>query len=160
MLKFREMTAADFPLMLRWLTMPHVSEWWDDDDDTLEKIKRHYGEREEGLGRYILVEEKNGAQREIGYFQHYDAGDETVGIDQFIGEKEYLNRGVGTEAIKLFIEMIKDKYRPKKIILDPHPANRRAIRCYEKAGFRHYETVKHENGEDAFMMCCEIRGER
>jgi RimJ/RimL family protein N-acetyltransferase len=160
MLKFREMTADDFPLMLRWLTMPHVREWWDDGDDTLEKIARHYGAREEGLGRFILVEEKDGAEREIGYFQYYDAGNAAVGIDQFIGEQDYLNRGVGTAAVKLFIEMLREKERPQKIILDPHPANRRAIRCYEKAGFRHYETVKHENGEDAFMMSCEIRGER
>ena len=27
---FRPMTAADLPLMRRWLAQPHVGEWWGD----------------------------------------------------------------------------------------------------------------------------------
>ena len=159
MLKFREMTAKDYPLMLKWLTTAHVQEWWDDGEDTLEKVARHYSEEEEGLGRFILVEESEGAEKEIGYFQHYAAPNSAIGIDQFVGEPDYLNRGVGTEAIRLFVEMIKEKYQPKSIILDPSTENKRAIRCYEKVGFRHYETIENENGEAAYMMCLESANE-
>ena len=142
--------------MLKWLMTDHVREWWDDGEDTLEKVALHYGEDEEGLARFILVEETDGAEKNIGYFQYYDAGDGAIGIDQFIGEKDYLNCGVGTRAIRLFIEMIKEKYQPKRVILDPHPANKRAIRCYEKVGFRYYETSKNYKGEDAYMMSFEV----
>ena len=27
---FRPMTAADLPLIRRWLAVPHVGEWWGD----------------------------------------------------------------------------------------------------------------------------------
>lgn len=155
MLKFREMTAEDFPLMLKWLTTPHVKEWWDDGEDTLEKVALHYG-REKGIGRFILLDEADGTERKIGYFQYYKTTDDVIGIDQFIGETDYLNRGVGTEAIKLFIKFIADKYQPEKIILDPSPANKRAIKCYEKVGFRHFKTIKNENGADAYMMSFKI----
>jgi aminoglycoside 6'-N-acetyltransferase len=30
---FRPMTAADLPLLRKWLGMPHVVEWWGDADE-------------------------------------------------------------------------------------------------------------------------------
>jgi aminoglycoside 6'-N-acetyltransferase len=51
----------------------------------------------------------------------------------------------------MFIEMIKRERNPTSIILDPSPENKRAIRCYEKVGFRHYETIAGEKGA-AYMM--------
>ena len=156
MLKFREMTAEDFPLMLEWLSNPHVKEWWDDGEDTLEKVALHYGDEHDGTGKFILIEDCGGTERNIGYFQHYRASDEAIGIDQFIGEKDCLNKGIGTEAVRLFVEMLMRRFRPKNIILDPSPANKRAIRCYEKVGFRHYETVENQNGADAYMMKLEV----
>jgi RimJ/RimL family protein N-acetyltransferase len=79
-----------------------------------------------------------------------------VGIDQFIGEEDYVNKGVGQETIKMFVELITQKCRPRSIILDPAPDNKRAVRCYEKLGFKHYETVETENGHSAYLMRLEI----
>src|SRR4051812_22419702 len=104
--KFRPLTPTDFPLLLDWLSRPHVREWWDDGDDTLEKVAQHYGVEEEGLGRFILLAVEEGHEKPIGYFQHYLAPGGSIGVDQFIGEDDYLNRGVGKEAISLFVEMI------------------------------------------------------
>ena len=150
--KFRPLTSEDFPLLLDWLTRPHVREWWDAGEDTLEKVARSYGEEEEGLGRFILLEMKEDREKPIGYFQHYLDHDGSIGIDQFIGEEDYLNRGVGKLAIRMFVEMIMREHRPVSIILDPAPENKRAIRCYEKVGFKHYETRETDDGELAYMM--------
>src|SRR4051812_45524932 len=106
MLKFRSLTPDDFPLMLEWLSKEHVKKWWDDGEDTIEQVAQNYGEEEEGLERFILVEVLDGGERPIGYFQHYQMPDGSIGIDQFIGEEHYINRGVGTQAIRMFIEMI------------------------------------------------------
>jgi len=43
MLSFRPLLPADFPLLLAWLSRPHVKEWWDDGEDTLEKVARTTG---------------------------------------------------------------------------------------------------------------------
>jgi aminoglycoside 6'-N-acetyltransferase len=152
MLRFRPLRETDFPLLLTWLSREHVKLWWDDGDDTLEKVALHYGAKEPDVARFILVESTEEEEQPIGYFQYYIVSKETIGIDQFIGETDRLNQGVGTTAIKLFIEMIIAKHKPQHIILDPHPENKRAIRCYEKAGFVYHATELKDGGESAYMM--------
>lgn len=143
--------------MLEWLSKEHVKEWWDDGEDTIEKVALNYGEEEEGLERFILIEASDGGERPIGYFQHYHIPDGSIGIDQFIGEENYLDRGIGTRALGMFIEMIVREHEPDSIILDPSPDNKRAIRCYEKVGFRHYETKEGVEGGSAYMMRLDCR---
>lgn len=152
MLKFRPLGADDFPLLLEWLSKEHVKEWWNDGDDTLEKVVRNYGEEETSLERFILVGSFDSGEKPIGYFQYYLIPDGSIGIDQFIGEEECIDRGVGTNAIEMFCEMIMREREPTSIILDPSPENKRAIRCYEKAGFKHYETKAGEKEGLAYMM--------
>jgi len=153
------MTPEDFPQMLDWLLKEHVKKWWDDSEDTLEKVALHYGAEAEAV-KFVLIEIKENLEKPIGYFQYYldyFASDGLIGIDQFIGEENYLNKGVGTKAIKMFIEIIRQQHKPKAIIIDPSPENKRAIRCYEKVGFKHYENKKDENGNPAYMMRLVIR---
>jgi len=151
MFKFRHLTSDDFPLMLEWLSREHVKQWWNDGDDTLEKVARHYGEKD-GTKRFILVEIKEGEEKPIGYFQYYFASDNLIGIDQFIADETYLNRGIGTKTIKMFVGLILRKHEPSAVILDPSPENKRAVRCYEKVGFKHFETKRLEDGSAAYMM--------
>jgi aminoglycoside 6'-N-acetyltransferase len=155
MLRFRPLAADDFPLLLKWLSKEHVKQWWDDDDDTLEKVARNYDEPEASLERFILIGTNESVEKPIGYFQYYLNPDGSIGIDQFIGEEECINRGVGTKAILMFVEMIISERKPNSIILDPSPENKRAIRCYEKAGFKHFETRAGEEGL-AYMMRLEV----
>jgi RimJ/RimL family protein N-acetyltransferase len=155
MFEFKPLTADDFPLLLEWLSKEHVKEWWNDGDDTLEKVALHYGRNDDTV-RFILLETEKGDKKPIGYFQYYFATDNSIGIDQFIGEEEFLNRGVGEQAIKMFVEMITRRHRPNWIVLDPSPENKRAIRCYEKVGFKHYETERKGDGSSAYLMRLEI----
>lgn len=57
--------------------------------------------------------------------------------------------------IRRLLDLLIERYDPPRIIIDPDPRNTRAIRAYEKAGFRHYETIINEEGVPAYMM--EIR---
>ncbi|MDO8676604.1 MAG: GNAT family N-acetyltransferase [Candidatus Azambacteria bacterium] len=52
-----------------------------------------------------------------------------------IGEKNYQGKGYGTEAIKLLINKAR-RTNLKKIYLEVRPSNIRAIKAYEKCGFR------------------------
>lgn len=149
--KFRPLTTEDFPLMLEWLSKEHVKEWWDDGDDTLEKVAHHYGKKDD-VARFILVEVEEYHEKPIGYFQYYFVPDGSIGIDQFIGEADYINKGIGERVIKMFVDMIVREHHPTNLILDPSPENKRAIRCYEKVSFKHYETRQTEDGHLAYMM--------
>ena len=152
MLSFRPLRVTDFPLLLTWLSNSHVKQWWNDGDDTLEKVAMHYGAEEPDVARFILIESTEAGESLLGYFQYYIVSKEIIGIDQFIGEADRINKGIGTAAIKLFLEMIVTRYKPQQVIIDPHPENKRAIRCYEKVGFVYYSTELNENGESAYMM--------
>lgn len=60
----------------------------------------------------------------------------TLGI--FIGDKEYRDKGYGTEAIRLILEYGFKYLNLKNINLDLVSANERAYRCYQKCGFKEY----------------------
>jgi RimJ/RimL family protein N-acetyltransferase len=151
-LSFKLLSSDDFPLMLEWLSRRHVREWWNDGDDTLEKVAAHYEKKRENVARFIMIDENNTDKKTIGFIQYYFAPDNEIGIDLFIGEEIYLNRGIGRKAISSFIEFILERHEPASFIIDPSPENKRAIRCYEKAGFRHFETKSGEDGKPAYMM--------
>jgi RimJ/RimL family protein N-acetyltransferase len=155
MLTIRVLTEDDFPLLLEWLAKPHVKEWWDDGDDTLEKVARHYSRQSSTKQRFILLYHagpQEAKEQLIGYLQ-YEINEEGIAsIDQFIGAEEMLNQGLGTQAIKLLLTHITTRHQPAIVTVDPAPTNKRAIRCYEKVGFRHYETVRIASGEEAYMM--------
>lgn len=52
-----------------------------------------------------------------------------------IGEKEYQNRGYGTEATLLMLKYAFEVLNLNRVELTVYEYNKRAIRCYEKAGF-------------------------
>lgn len=147
-LMIRPMTDDDFPIMLKWLTNDRVLEFYGGRDKkyTPETLREHYTEQwADELYRVII--EYCGVP--IGYAQiykmqgelfreyHYPQTVETVyAMDQFIGEPEYWNRGIGTEYCKRVCEYLRSHKHADAVILDPRKNNPRAIRSYEKAGFK------------------------
>jgi len=152
MLTFTPIAPADYPLLLDWLQREHVKAWWNDGDDTLEKVARHYGRQQPGKARLIIVEADQAGARPIGLIQYELYGESCAGIDMFIGEIDRAGRGAGTRALRAFIDMLIERHDPRRITIDPAPDNARAIRCYEKAGFAHYETIATPQGSQAYMM--------
>jgi len=152
---FRAMTAADLPLVLRWLQQPHVREWWGDTDEQFELVS---GDLEvETMDQYIVAT----SGRPFGYIQCYDLSDwdsgfgthpaGTRGIDQFIGEPDMVDRGHGSAFIRAFVD---DKLATgaPRMVTDPDPANARAIRAYEKAGFEKVRLVDTPDGIALLMV--------
>ncbi|MEJ6951695.1 GNAT family N-acetyltransferase [Natronospora cellulosivora (SeqCode)] len=57
-----------------------------------------------------------------------------VGI--FIGNKNYWNKGYGTEAMNLLLDYSFNLLNLNSIFLRVHAFNKRAINCYKKCGFK------------------------
>lgn len=57
-----------------------------------------------------------------------------VGI--FIGDKNYWGKGYGTDAMKVLIKFIFEQMNVHKIKLNVYSFNERAIKSYEKCGFK------------------------
>ena len=60
----------------------------------------------------------------------------TAEIGIFIGNKKYWSKGYGQEALSLFIDFCYRKLNLNNITLRTYSFNTRAIRCYEKVGFK------------------------
>ena len=59
-----------------------------------------------------------------------------------IGEKEYWNRGYGTDAIRTLLGLAFREMNLHRVFLRVDADNARGIRCYEKAGFRQEGTLR------------------
>jgi aminoglycoside 6'-N-acetyltransferase len=71
-----------------------------------------------------------------------------AGIDIFVTSSQQ-NRGVGTEAVSLLARFLCEQRGHHRLTIDPAAANQRAIRCYEKVGFRPVGVMRrYERGPD------------
>src|SRR5258707_11748841 len=133
---FRPMTSADLPLIRRWLTEPHVWEWW---GDPLEQYALVSGDLDEpAMDQYVVSTDGT----DFGYIQCYDLTawnsgfgtqpEGTRGIDLFIGEPGMIAQGHGSAFIRAFADARLASGTPR-MVTDPDPTNHRAVRSYEKA---------------------------
>ena len=143
----RDFTLDDLPLMLRWLTNPIVLEFYGGRDIhyTMETLAADYPVAIPDGFRIIF--EYDGIP--IGYGQIYRvtetlnngygypvAGRTVYAMDQFIGEPRYWSKGIGTTYLRTITDYLKTHLKADAILVDPHKSNPRAIRAYEKSGFR------------------------
>ena len=152
---FRPMTHAELPLVRRWLAEPHVVQWWGDPSEQYDLVS---GDLDEPAMDQFIVSAGNSA---FAYLQCYDLttwnsgfGEHprgTRGIDQFIGEPGMIGRGHGSAFIRAFVDARLREGTPR-IVTDPDPANARAIRAYEKAGFEKAGMVETPDGPALLMV--------
>jgi aminoglycoside 6'-N-acetyltransferase len=75
----------------------------------------------------------------------------TCGLDQFIGEVDMVGCGHGSAFIRTFADRMLASGAPR-VVTDPDPVNTRAIRAYEKAGFRRDRLVETPDGTALLMI--------
>ena len=153
--RFRPMTTADLPQIKRWLAQPHVREWWGDPDEQYTLVS---GDLDEPAMDQFIVEL---AGKDVGYIQCYSLtawnsgfGEQpagTRGIDLFIGEADMIEGGHGSALIRAFADARLAEGAPR-VVTDPDPANPRAIRAYEKAGFERVRLVDTPDGAALLMV--------
>lgn len=85
-----------------------------------------------------------------GWWENEPEG--TFGIDLLIGEPEAVGGGIGPKVIREFVIFLKSREPGvQSVIIDPEPANLRAIRAFEKAGFKIEDEIATPNGRACLM---------
>ena len=69
------------------------------------------------------------------YHEELDPEYRHAGIDLFLGAP-YQDRGLGTDAVRTIARHLVHDRGHHRLTIDPVAHNARAIRCYEKVGFR------------------------
>ena len=80
----------------------------------------------------------------IGHISLSKRKDQWLETQIVIGEKDYWNQGYSSRAIKNLISKID---RLTKIYLEVRPDNLRAIKAYEKSGFKKVKLIKYPNNK-------------
>ncbi|MCU0831755.1 MAG: acetyltransferase [Rhizobiaceae bacterium] len=154
-ISFRSVEPRDMALIRRWAAQPHWLEWWGAADKTVSEIGAAMDEDSTEPMIALL------GNRPVAYVQTYDPHLEeahpyqdqpfgTLGLDISIGDAADLGQGLGTAIILALAGMLFEEGVPR-LIIDPDPANLRAIRAYEKAGFMRFDERASEFGP-ALMM--------
>lgn len=164
-LSIRKLDDRDADLLLKWLTDPEVLKYYGGRDRPydMDLVHQHFYDKNVEETRCIILY----GESEIGYIQFYeidneekekfgyqDFKDKIYGMDQFIGETPYWNKGIGTQLIKETVKYLSNHKNAVKVIMDPQAWNSRALRVYEKNGFMKKKFLKkHEWHEGEHRDC-------
>jgi RimJ/RimL family protein N-acetyltransferase len=151
---FLAVTPEHYPLLGAWLRAPHMQEWWGDPDEELGFIRDMVEGRDTTRPYLVALRGEPIGYIQVWYIGHHqnetwirdhpwlaELPPETVGVDLSIGAPELLSKGIGSAALRAFVEELRDEGH-ETIIIDPDPANKRAVRAYMKAGFRPLHDLK------------------
>ena len=141
----RPMTADQLPLFYRWATQSEATPFWYGDlvgeplpdyEHFLKDFPTHYfdgSQPEKGRSFVIMV-----GRREIGEINYNEIEGEhnSVDLDIIIAEDSDKNRGYGSDALKALARYLFRKMNIEVCTLETVLKNTRAIRAYEKAGFK------------------------
>lgn len=157
MITFIPLQKSHFPLLLKWLCVLHVEEWWSEQEPITEQFVTQkyetyvegYKANEAGDRKPIFAFVICYDDTPIGYIQYYDVRDfgreefesiknflplRCAALDFYLGESSFLGKGLGAEVLRLFLkECISQNF--DACYVDPEKENVRALATYKKAGF-------------------------
>ena len=161
--EFHPLTEARLPMLCQWLNRPHLQQWWREGIISLEAVRQHYLPRivdPDTAHPYLALIN----DQPVGYIQYYRAaegkvpwwpdqpGPGVLGINQFLADEDRLGQGLGTAMVSQFVARLMQDPGVTEIRVDPRPDNRRAIRCYEKVGFRAVGPITTPDGPALMMV--------
>ena len=160
LVRLRPMLESDRPALIEVLADPTVIEWWDARGPENSATELIAGEP----GWFVWAVEADG--RLAGSVQATEEQDPDyrhAGIDVFLSAP-FQGRGLGADAVRTVARWLFDVRGHHRLTIDPAAANARAIRTYEKVGFkrvgvmRAYERGVHRTFHDGLLMDM-LRGE-
>lgn len=146
MINLRQSTIEDLPILNDWDNQQHVIDSDPDDDWNWEYELTRTPEWREQLmaevdGRPIgFIQIINPAQEESQYWGTISEGYRA--IDIWIGSADDLGKGYGTEMMQLSLARCFSNPEVHRVLIDPLASNVRAIKFYERIGFKFLEDRK------------------
>ncbi|GIK82774.1 MAG: N-acetyltransferase [Alphaproteobacteria bacterium] len=160
---FRPLTGADLTMLGQWMERPHWRQWWGEPQAELALVRDMVEGRDATRPFVILLDGEPAGYIQVWFIGRHqdpqwtedhpwlaDLPPETVGVDLSLADETMLSRGIGSAALRAFVgELLAEGHG--RIIIDPDPSNGRAVRAYEKAGFRPIPQLLGRTG-DALIM--------
>jgi aminoglycoside 6'-N-acetyltransferase len=131
---------------------PEASPWWGDDPDKVRRDLLGYPEY-----TVLVIEHERNAVGVIAFEEENTPEYHSASIDITLLQC-CIGLGLGPEALRLLIDWLIAERGHHRITIDPAATNSRAIRAYEKVGFRpigimrQYERDPSGNWRDGLLM--------
>lgn len=148
----RPANGRDADRVYEILSSPGVSEWW-----PAGSVAQCREAIENPDVETFIIERR---EEPVGLIQYWEEPDDDyrhAGIDIAIHSR-WQGQGFGPDAVRTLARYIFDELGHHRITIDPAAGNRRAIRCYEKVGFkrvgvmREYERGANGKWHDGLLM--------
>lgn len=152
-ISFKKITIEDANLLRSWIKSNEYTRHWYyyDKVPRLLTLKKKIEKilKESKTRAYIIMIDNNF----IGYIQSYPVdgngnwtkqvkvAENMVSIDYYIGDLNYIHKGLGKKIILEYIEQIIKKENYSVVMISPDPNNIVNCKCVEKCGFRYIKTV-------------------
>lgn len=144
--RLRPVVPQDRDRLREILTEPSVARWWGPPDPDVEDADAWLAGDADTVVFVIEVDDTV-----IGSIQFTEESDPDylhAGIDLFIATA-WQGGGLGTDAIRTVARYLFEERGHHRLTIDPSAANERAIRVYERVGFRRVGTMRsYERGPD------------
>ncbi|HEV8528000.1 MAG TPA: GNAT family protein [Actinomycetes bacterium] len=152
--RLRPVTTDDAARLTEIVTDPGVAPWWGNFD--LDRVRREMIAPDDGTVTFAI--EADG--QVIGLVQYWEETDPDyrhAAIDIFL-DPAWHGRGLGTDAIRTLARHLFEHRGHHRLTIDPAAHNQRAIRSYQRVGFRpvgimrRYERSPDGTWHDALLM--------
>ena len=129
--------AEDVEQFTEWLNDFDVTDYIGNSSQviSLDGEKKYLEENELECGFVIVTLDEDKMIGTIS-LENINRVNQTAELGIFIGDKNYLSKGYGTEAIKLILDYGFNYLNFHNIMLKLLSANERALNCYKKCGFK------------------------
>jgi aminoglycoside 6'-N-acetyltransferase len=141
----RPVGPADAAALAEILADPTVARWWGTPD--AEKVRQDVIEPPADVASFV-IEVDGSVAGLIQYTEENEPGYRHAGIDIAVGAP-WQGRGIGPDAIRALARHLFEARGHHRLTIDPATANERAIRAYERVGFRRVGVMRaYERGPD------------
>lgn len=142
-IRFRAPERGDLPLFVKWLNDPEVKHGlaiylplsMAQEEKWFEKMLER-PQDEQPMTIEVQQDDNWEPIGNLGLFS-FDRRARSAELGIMIGNKAYWNKGYGTEALQLLLRHCFETLNLNRVMLRVYQNNPRAIRSYEKCGFKH-----------------------
>lgn len=141
----RPVEESDVEGLVRILGEPEVARWWGRYD--ADRVRREFFDASEHT-HVFAVEVDGELAGSIQYYEEPAPDYRHAGIDVFLSSA-FHGHGLGSDTVRTLARHLVHDLGHHRLVIDPAAENDKAIRCFERVGFRRVGLMRaYERGPD------------
>lgn len=154
-IRIRPLSDKDLELVRSWRNKDQIRKWFTHSQIITKADQKQwyldYIDKEDDM--FFIIEEIKLIQRPIGCVALYHMNKEEAEFGRFmIGETQAMSKGYGKKALEAMKQLAFHTLRLRRIYLHVLSHNAKAMKVYEKAGFKKEACIAHDNVEMIKMV--------